>query len=148
EAADEGACRVRRGEGRALAEGDVGLQGLRAVPDEDRSRHPAGDPRSCVTAWKCPECGRQFGRRNQSHECAPAMTLEEYFSTGPERERPIFEAVSGYLETLGPMHVEPVSVGIFIKRGRSFVELRPKVRWVAMSFPLPYVLDHARIARR
>ena len=76
------------------------------------------------------------------------MTLDEYFSTGPERERPIFEAVAGYLETLGPIHVEPVSVGIFIKRHRSFVELRPKVRWVALSFPLPYVLDNARIARR
>ena len=76
------------------------------------------------------------------------MTLEEYFSTGPERERPIFEAVAGYLETLGPIHVEPVSVGIFIKRDRSFVELRPKVKWVAMSFPLPYELDHPRIARK
>ncbi len=76
------------------------------------------------------------------------MTLEEYFSTGPERERPIFEAVAGYLETLGPIHVEPVSVGIFIKRDRSFVELRPKVKWVALSFPLPYELDHLRIARK
>ncbi|MGZ4715979.1 MAG: DUF5655 domain-containing protein [Acidimicrobiales bacterium] len=98
--------------------------------------------------WTCPSCARQFGRTNQSHECSPAMTLEDYFSTGPERERPIFEAVAGYLETLGPIHVEPVSVGIFIKRDRSFVELRPKVRWVALSFPLPYVIDHARIARR
>ena len=42
------------------------------------------------------------------------MTLEEYFSTGPERERPIFEAVKAHLDTNGPVHVEPVSVGIFI----------------------------------
>jgi len=46
-----------------------------------------------VTRWTCPECGRQFGRTRQGHECAPALTLEEYFSTGPERERRIFEAV-------------------------------------------------------
>jgi hypothetical protein len=26
--------------------------------------------------------------------------------------------------------------------------LRPKVKWVAMSFPLPYVIDHPRIARK
>ena len=64
------------------------------------------------------------------------MTLDEYFSTGPERERPIFEAVVAHLRSLGDVHVEPVSVGIFIKRDRGFVELRPKVRWVAMSFPL------------
>ncbi len=76
------------------------------------------------------------------------MTLEEYFSTGPERERPIFEAVLAHLESLGEVHVEPVSVGIFIKRSGGFVELRPKVRWVAMSFPLSQPIDHPRIARR
>jgi hypothetical protein len=75
------------------------------------------------------------------------MSLDEYFSTGPERERPIFDAVHGYLETLGPIHVEPVSVGIFLKATGSFVELRPKTKWVAMSFPLPYRLDHPSIAR-
>jgi Domain of unknown function (DUF5655) len=98
-------------------------------------------------SWVCPSCDRQFGRRNQSHECAPAMTLDEYFSTGPERERPIYEAVVTHLRSLGEVHVEPVSVGIFIKRERSFVELRPKVRWVAMSFPMPRRLEHPRIAR-
>jgi hypothetical protein len=76
------------------------------------------------------------------------MTLDEYFSTGPERERPIFDAVFGYLETLGPIHVEPVSVGIFLKSTGGFVELRPMTKWVAMSFPLPYTLDHPRIARK
>jgi Domain of unknown function (DUF5655) len=99
-------------------------------------------------SWVCPTCHRKFARTRQSHECAPAMTLDEYFSTGPERERPIFDAVLGYLETLGPIHVEPVSVGIFLKSTGSFVELRPKTKWVAMSFPLPYRLDDSRIARK
>jgi hypothetical protein len=101
-----------------------------------------------MTAWLCPECGRQFGRRNQSHECAPAMTLEEYFSTGPDRERPIFEAVMHHLDTVGPVHVEPVSVGIFLKRTRTFAELRPMQRWVALSFVLSRAVDHPRIARK
>ena len=76
------------------------------------------------------------------------MSLDEYFSTGPPHERPIFEAVWAHLSSLDDVHVEPVSVGIFIKRDRSFVELRPKLKWVAMSFPLPYELDHPRIARK
>jgi hypothetical protein len=76
------------------------------------------------------------------------MTVEEYFATGPERERPIFEAVLEHLESVGPVHVEPVSVGIFLKRARTFAELRPKTRWVALSFPSSAVLDHPRIARR
>jgi hypothetical protein len=91
---------------------------------------------------------RRFGRRNQGHECAPALTLEQYFSTGPERERPIFDAVMAHLDTVGPVHVEPVSVGIFLKRSRSFAQLRPMVRWVALSFSLPRRVTSPRIARR
>ncbi|HWI03138.1 MAG TPA: hypothetical protein VNT52_04820, partial [Acidimicrobiales bacterium] len=53
--------------------------------------------------WSCPRCGRRFRRRGQSHECAPAMALEEYFSTGPSHERPVFEAVMAHLETVGPV---------------------------------------------
>ena len=101
-----------------------------------------------MPAWLCPECGRQFGRRGQGHECAPAMSLEEYFSTGPARERPIFEAILHHLEAVGPVHVEPVSVGIFLKRPRKFAELRPMRDWVAVSFSLPYRAQHPRIVRK
>ena len=38
-------------------------------------------------------------------------------------------------------------MGIFLKCEQSFVELRPKQRWVALSFPFSRVIDHARIAR-
>jgi len=76
------------------------------------------------------------------------MSLEEYFSTGPAHERPIFEAVMKHLETVGPVHVEPVSVGIFLKRAQSFAQLRPKDRWVAMSFSLPRKVEHERITRK
>lgn len=76
------------------------------------------------------------------------MTLDEYFSTGPERERPIFEAVMAHLDTIGPVHVEPVSVGIFLKRAQGFAELRPMTRWVALSFGSPHPVDSPRITRR
>jgi Domain of unknown function (DUF5655) len=76
------------------------------------------------------------------------MSLDEYFSTGPERERPIYEAIMAHLRTLGPVHVEPVSVGIFIKTSGTFLELRPMQRWVALSFALPRRLTHAKIARK
>jgi uncharacterized protein DUF5655 len=76
------------------------------------------------------------------------MSLDEYFATGPERERPIFEAVLEHLESVGPVHVEPVSVGIFLKKARTFAELRPMTKWVALGFPLSTVVDDSRIARR
>jgi hypothetical protein len=76
------------------------------------------------------------------------MTLEEYFSTGPERERPIFHAVMRHMDTVGPVHVEPVSVGIFLKRARSFAELRPMTKWVALSFSLRRPVQHPAITRK
>lgn len=101
-----------------------------------------------MAAWDCPECGRRFARAGQGHECAPAITLDEYFSTGPDRERPIFEAVMAHLDTVGPVHIEPVSVGIFLKRARSFAQLRPMTRWQALSFSLPRLVNHRLITRR
>ncbi len=76
------------------------------------------------------------------------MSLEEYFSTGPSHERPIFEAVMEHLDTVGPVHVEPVSVGIFLKRAQTFAQLRPKDRWVALSFALPRREQHPCITRK
>jgi hypothetical protein len=76
------------------------------------------------------------------------MSLEEYFSTGPAHERPTFEAVMAHVTTLGPVHVEPVSVGIFLKRAQTFAQLRPRDRFVALSFSLPRKVAHDRITRK
>jgi uncharacterized protein DUF5655 len=98
--------------------------------------------------WTCPSCERRFGRRDQSHECAPALTVEEYFATGPAFERPIFDAVRDHLESLGRVHVEPVQVGVFFKRARTFAQLRPRTKWVALSFVVPMAVADTRISRR
>ncbi len=76
------------------------------------------------------------------------MSLEEYFSTGPAHEKPIFDTVIAYLRQVGPVHVEPVSVGIFLKRARTFAELRPMTKWVALSFSLPRAARHRLIKRK
>ena len=100
-----------------------------------------------MAGWTCPECQRSFGRRNQSHLCAPGLTLDEYFAVGPAFERPIFEAVAEHLEAVGTVQVEPVSVGIFFKRPRTFAELRPKRDRVVLSILLSRRLQHPKIAR-
>ena len=101
-----------------------------------------------MPSWTCPDCQRRFRRAGQSHDCAPAMSIDEYFATGPAHERPVFEAVMRHLDTVGPVHVEPVSVGIFLKRAQTFAQLRPKDRWVALSFSLPRRVAHDRIVRK
>lgn len=76
------------------------------------------------------------------------MTVEEYFSTGPSHERPVYEAIMAHMSGVGPVHVEAVSVGIFLKKARTFVELRPMAKWVAVSFSLPRPAHHRTITRK
>jgi Domain of unknown function (DUF5655) len=109
---------------------------------------PAGKTAD-VTGWTCPECGRRFLRRGQGHECSPAMSLDDYLATAPPHEPPVVEVVLDHLATLGDdVHIEPVSVGILVKRAQSFAELRPMTRWEALMFKLPRRVESRRIARK
>jgi hypothetical protein len=77
------------------------------------------------------------------------MTLEEYFSTGPSFERPVFDAVMAHLRTLGEPFLEPVSVGVFVKRdGVGVLQLRPMTKWVALCLFMPRTVQDRRIARK
>ena len=103
---------------------------------------------AAVGLWECPRCRRRFGRSGQAHECSPAMTEAEYFATGPPHERPVFEAIRSHLESLGPVYIEFVSVGILVKADRSFAELRPMTKWVALWLALPHPVRHRLIRRK
>ncbi|MDX2381600.1 MAG: DUF5655 domain-containing protein [Acidimicrobiia bacterium] len=76
------------------------------------------------------------------------MSIDEYFETGPTHERPVYDALLAHLETLGPVHADVVSVGIFFKNPRKFAELRPMQRWVAISFMLRRRADHRTITKQ
>ena len=99
--------------------------------------------------WECPECQRRFGKANQGHECSPAMSIDEYFETGPDFERPIFERVRDHMQTLDPdIWFEPVSVGIFFKRRSTFLSLRTMTKWIAVCFHLDRKLGNGRLSRK
>ena len=100
-----------------------------------------------AVVWTCPNCNRPFGKRNQGHTCSPGMTVEEYFATGPAFERPIHDEVVPFLTALGPMIVEYVQVGVFLKAKRTFAELRPLTKWVNLTFHLGRELKHPHIQR-
>jgi hypothetical protein len=76
------------------------------------------------------------------------MSIDEYLATGPAFEPPIVRAVVEHLESLGTVYIEPVSVGILVKRSRTFAELRPMARWEALWFGLHRSLPDDRISRR
>lgn len=94
----------------------------------------------------CPACGREFARA-RSHVCAPAVSFEDYLARRPAGERGIYDAVRDHLVASGPVIVEPVNVGIFFKGKRNFVEVRPKARWVNVTFALNRALGSSRVSR-
>jgi uncharacterized protein DUF5655 len=98
--------------------------------------------------WTCPACDRSFGRANQSHVCLPVQSIDEYFAARPETEREIYDAVVGHLAHVATVDVEAATVGILVKRRRTFVELRPKQRWVELSIMLTRPIDDPRVSRR
>lgn len=77
------------------------------------------------------------------------MKVDDYFSTGPSFERPIFEVVVAHLRSLDPdVWFEPVSVGVFFKRRTTFVQLRTMTKWVAVGFNLDRKLQSPRLSRK
>jgi hypothetical protein len=89
-----------------------------------------------------------FGRTEQRHDCAPGLSIDEYFESGPSHERPVYDALIAHLETIGPVHADVVSVGIFFKNPKKFAELRPMQRWVAVSFMLRRRAHHRTITKK
>ncbi len=103
--------------------------------------------RSDNTRWTCPCCERSFGRANRPHTCVPALSLEAYLAARTPAQRRVFEAVAPLLSELDDVAVEAVSVGILIKRSRTFAELRPRREGFVLTLLLPHRLNHPRIGR-
>jgi Domain of unknown function (DUF5655) len=101
-------------------------------------------PVMTIPTWVCPDCGRGFGRRGQGHVCEPALGVEAFLATQKPALVPIYRAALDALAEIDGALVEPVNVGILVKHGRTFAELRPRARHVALSFMLPWPLDDPR----
>jgi hypothetical protein len=99
-----------------------------------------------MARWTCPRCDREFGRANQSHTCLPGNSVDASFRGRPE-QRAIYDAIMRHLETLGPVHADAVSVGVFLKSDRKLAELRPKAKWLECALYLPAAIDDPRVAR-
>lgn len=99
-------------------------------------------------AWTCPECRRSFGRKNQSHECAPSGSVDDYFADRPAALRKIYDAIERYVLRLGDVHVDPVSKCIMFKRARTFGEVRAKRDRLTLIFLLSRELADDRVGKR
>ena len=77
----------------------------------------------------------------------PGMPLELWLDDRTEPQRRAAKAVLAIARRYRGLVIEAVSVGVLIKRERTLVELRPKQRWLDLSFITRAALRSDRIAR-
>jgi hypothetical protein len=97
--------------------------------------------------WTCPRCERAFGA-NRAHVCTPGMPVGFWLEGLPDGQRRAAEAILAVASKQRGVVVEAVSVGVLIKRERTLVELRPKSKWLQLSFITRDAIDSPRISRR
>ena len=59
--------------------------------------------------WKCPKCGREFGRQDQHHFCEKPQTMDEYIAAQDEVLQPRLREVRAILHTAIPDAEERIS---------------------------------------
>ncbi len=75
------------------------------------------------------------------------MTLQSFLAAQPKERRGTYRAAVGFLKKLGPLVIEPVEIGILVKRSGTFCELRPRKDSVELSFKLGRCMKHPRVRR-
>jgi endogenous inhibitor of DNA gyrase (YacG/DUF329 family) len=96
--------------------------------------------------WRCPECGRRFANRRQSHACAP-LDLARHFRGKPPLIRELYRAVLTRVRACGPVTVLPEKTRIAFQVRMSFAQVTPRRRWLDGHVVLARRLEHPRFRR-
>jgi hypothetical protein len=97
--------------------------------------------------WRCPECGRQFANRNQSHACGPRFTIDSHFEGKPSAVRAIFDKLLRLARKNGPVTVLPEKTRIAFQVRMSFAAFVIRRNWVDGHVLLARRLENSRFRR-
>jgi hypothetical protein len=97
--------------------------------------------------WTCPDCGRAFANRNQTHTCAPLHDLAWHLDGKPPEIAEIVRRVIRVAEECGEVTVLPEKTRIALAARMSFAALMPRRRWVDGHVVLARRLDDPRFTR-
>lgn len=96
--------------------------------------------------WRCPECGRQFANRNQSHACGN-YELAPHFEGKPKEVRAIFDKLVAIAKKNGPVRVLPEKTRIAFQVRMSFAAFVIRQKWVDGHVVLARRLENSRFRR-
>jgi hypothetical protein len=96
--------------------------------------------------WRCPDCGRQFANRNQSHSCE-RHTLASHFAGKPKALRALFDRLLTLAKKNGPVIVLPEKTRIAFQVRMSFAAFAIRQNWVDGHVVLARRLENPRFRR-
>jgi hypothetical protein len=96
--------------------------------------------------WTCPECGRDFANRNQSHFCSH-VRLDEHFRGREPNVVATFERLLKAARKNGPVTVLPEKTRIAFQVRMSFAAFTLRRHWVDGHVVLARRLESSRFRR-
>ncbi len=96
--------------------------------------------------WRCPQCGRLFANRDQTHFCS-RHGLEPHFDGKSREVRQLFDAFLGLLKRFGPVKVLPEKTRIAFQVRMSFAAMSVRKTHLVGHFIFGRRVDHARFLR-
>ena len=97
--------------------------------------------------WTCPDCGREFANRHQTHTCAPLGSLDDHLAGKPPEIAEIVHRVIACAQECGEVTVLPEKTRIALAARMSFAALMPRRRWVDGHVVLARRLEDPRFTR-
>lgn len=97
--------------------------------------------------WTCPQCGRSFANRNQTHACASLGELERHFAGSGPLVRATFEQVLAVVTAFGNIEVLPEKTRIALHARMSFAAFMPRREWLAGHLVLARKIRNPRFTR-
>jgi hypothetical protein len=97
--------------------------------------------------WRCPECGRRFANRNQTHTCADLHDLDHHFAGREPIVRELFDRVADAVRAIGPVIILPEKTRIAFQVRMSFAQVTPRKRWLDGHVVLARRLEHPRFRK-
>lgn len=96
--------------------------------------------------WRCPDCGRRFANRNQTHACG-RHGLDSHFAGKGREVRRLFDALVGLLRGFGPVTILPEKTRIAFQVRMSFAAVSVRTTYLVGHFVFGRRVDHPRFLR-
>jgi hypothetical protein len=96
--------------------------------------------------WACPQCGRKFANRNQSHACGQ-YTVEQHLNGKPHKVVSLYKRLVKLVEQCGPVTVAPTKSRIGFQVRMVFAAVSLRDSGLACHVVLARLLENPRFIR-